>query len=151
VNLHPLQQQRIEGPIRWLVVALAIGLLGLLVLARRLEPDPRGYGTHTQLGLGPCAFAGLTGHPCPACGMTTSWAHFTRGDLARSWRANPVGCLTAPLVPSVAAWLVLCSWYKRPVAFRSIDRPLMGLLVAIVFACLVFWFIRILGAVVPWA
>ena len=45
------------------VVALGRGgrLLGLVVLARRLEPDPRGFGTHTQLGLRPCSFLRATG------------------------------------------------------------------------------------------
>ena len=31
-------------------------------------------GTHQQLGLPPCNFVTLTGYPCPACGMTTSFA-----------------------------------------------------------------------------
>jgi hypothetical protein len=145
-DAHPLHEQPVEGPTRWLLVAAAVGLMGLLVLARALEPDPRGYGTHTQLGLGPCAFATLTGHPCPTCGMTTSWAHFTRGDFGQAWRASPAGCLFAGFAPPLAVWLVLCSWLKKAVGFRSLDRPLLGLLAAVVLASLGFWFIRILGA-----
>ncbi len=148
MDSHSANCQHLDGPIRCFLIILAAGLVGLLGVARWLEPDPRGYGTHTQLGLGPCAFAGLTGRLCPTCGMTTSFAWFTRGHLAKSWQASPAGCLMAPLVAPVAIWLVLCSWLKKPVGFRSVDRPLLGLLVAIVSASLAFWFIRILGAFV---
>ena len=138
--------ERIAGPIRWLLVLLATGLVGLLGVSRWLEPDPRGYGTHTQLGLGSCAFAKLTGRPCPTCGMTTSFAWFARGRLGKSWQVSPAGCLIASLVLPVAAWLLSCCLCARPVGCRSLDRPLMGLLVAIVSASLIFWLIRNLGA-----
>jgi hypothetical protein len=77
--------------------------------------------------------------------MTTAFAWFARGRLDRSWRASPAGCLIALSIAPVAAWLILCSWSKRPVGFRSVEGPLMGLLVAIVAASLAFWFLRILG------
>jgi len=76
--------------------ALAAGsvLLGLLLLARCLDPSPFGMGTHRQLGLPPCTFEGMFGVRCPTCGMTTSWAHFTRLQFVSSWQANPGGlCL----------------------------------------------------------
>ena len=44
-------RQPLGWRIRSLLVVAAAGLAGLLVLARTLEPDPRGFGTHTQLGL----------------------------------------------------------------------------------------------------
>jgi hypothetical protein len=143
---HPVDRQHLEWPVRFLLLILGAGLVGVLGLARWLEPDPRGYGTHTQLGLGPCAFAVLTGRLCPSCGMTTSFAWFARGDFGQSWQTNPAGCLIALLTIPVACWLILCSWFKKPVGFRSIDKPLMALLVSIVAASLAFWFIRIIGA-----
>jgi hypothetical protein len=146
MDAHPFDQQRLEGPKRWLLLLLAAGLLGLLGVARWLEPDARGYGTHTQLGLGPCAFAAMTGRPCPTCGMTTAFAWFARGSFGASWRASPAGCLIALLIVPVSTWLLVSVWFRKPVGFRSVDRPLMGLLVAIVSASLAFWFIRILGA-----
>jgi hypothetical protein len=78
--------------------------------------------------------------------MTTSFAWFARGCLAQSWRANPAGCLIALFAVPVACWLFLCSWLERPVVFRSIDKPLIGLLVSIVAVTLAFWLIRIIGA-----
>src|SRR4051794_22616187 len=101
MHSHPLERPPLSRPVRVLMIFLAAGLMGLLGLARWLEPDPRGYGTHTQLGLGPCAFAVLTGRPCPTCGMTTSFAWLTRGRLDRSWQANPAGCLIAILITPV--------------------------------------------------
>ena len=143
---HSVDRQRLEGSVRIYLVVLAAGLVGLLGVARGLRPDPRGYGTHTQLGLGPCAFAVLTGRPCPSCGMTTSFAWFARGRVAQAWRASPPGCLIALLTLPVSCWLVLCAWYKHPVGFRSIDKPLMGLLLLLVAVSLAFWLIRICGA-----
>lgn len=70
-------------------------LLGLLIVARTLEPDPQGFGTHQQLGLPACTSVVLFDALCPACGMTTSWAWFTRGALVRSARANAGGLMLA--------------------------------------------------------
>ena len=47
--------------------------------------------THTQLGMPPCNFVVMTGKPCPACGMTTSFALLVRGDVGASLRANWAG------------------------------------------------------------
>src|SRR5207247_577108 len=57
---------------RLMFVAAALGMTALLGVARLVEPDLRGYGTHEQLGLPPCTFRLLTGIACPSCGMTTS-------------------------------------------------------------------------------
>ena len=50
------------------------GLLGLLAVARWLEPAASGMGTHQQLGLPACTTVTLFNVRCPSCGMTTSWA-----------------------------------------------------------------------------
>lgn len=76
----------------------------VLAVAAVLEPDPLGYGTHTQLGLPPCGFRSLTGMPCPGCGLTTAFAHAVRGDWPSALDANPLGvvlfiivCVSIPL------------------------------------------------------
>jgi hypothetical protein len=125
-----------------LLAAFGLGLAMILVVARGLRPDPRGFGTHTQLGLWPCAFKEATGRPCPTCGMTTSFAWFARGEPARSWRANPAGSLLAPTCLAMIPWLLLASARARPWPFRELERPLVGLSVAVVALTLISWTIR---------
>jgi len=60
------------------LVALALALLALLVYGENPDADARGHGTHQQLGLPPCTFYVIFQRPCPACGMTTSWAWLLR-------------------------------------------------------------------------
>lgn len=125
------------------LLAIATALLaGLLGLSVTLRPDPRGYGTHTQLGLRPCAFATVTGRLCPTCGMTTAFAWFVRGRIHRSWRANPAGCLIAATIVPTIFWLLACVARGAPVGSRSISGPLVGLLFSACVLGLSCWLIR---------
>jgi Protein of unknown function (DUF2752) len=137
--VHPL-----GWPIRLLLLVAAAGILGLLVLARKLEPDPRGFGTHTQLGLRPCSFLRTTGRPCPTCGMTTSFAWVARGQIDRSWRANPAGCVFAVFSVPLMAWLVATAVANQPCGFKSLSRPLVFLIVAAVTLSLAAWLVRLI-------
>lgn len=94
----------------WCLVA---GSVLVLAASAAIEPDARGYGTHTQLGLPPCGFLLLTGSPCPGCGLTTAFAHGIRGNWAFAAAANPLGlalfvvvCLCIPLgvTAAVRGW-----------------------------------------------
>ena len=95
----------------WLgVAALSVAVLGV---ALALEPDPRGFGTHQQLGLPPCGFQWLTGFLCPGCGLTTSFAYGVRGNWVQAALANPIGlalfigvCLSIPVgvLSAVRGW-----------------------------------------------
>ncbi len=38
-----------------------------------------------------CIFHGLTGLPCPACGLTRSFVWLLHGELSRSLQLNPFG------------------------------------------------------------
>jgi hypothetical protein len=125
------------------LVLAAIGLTVVLGVARWLKPDPRGYGTHVQLGLLPCAFATLTGRPCPSCGMTTAFAWMVRGRFYHAWRANPAGSLLVPTCVLLIPWLLISAAIGRPWGFRSFDRPLTLLVVAIVALSLVAWTFRL--------
>jgi hypothetical protein len=138
------ERVRLGRPTRFALVVSALGLAGVLGVACLLEPDPRGYGTHTQLGLPPCAFSVLTGNRCPACGMTTSFAWFVRGRFDRSWRANPVGSLLAPTCAVMIPWLLAGAAWGRPIGFRSLEQPLIGLVVATVALSLLSWTIRLI-------
>ena len=44
-----------------------------------------------HLAFPPCPFFYLTGHPCPFCGGTRSFAYMWRGDLADAVRLYPLG------------------------------------------------------------
>ena len=46
-----------------------------------------------HLTLPPCPFYYLTGHPCPFCGGTRSFAYMWQGDLADAVRLYPLGPL----------------------------------------------------------
>lgn len=68
-----------------------------LLIGAGLTPDPGGVGTHTQLGLQPCAFQLHTGLPCATCGMTTAFSLAAHGDLAAAFVVQPAGTLLALL------------------------------------------------------
>jgi hypothetical protein len=91
-----LAQRRVR---RWAaVVLLACG--GVLSVAAWLRPDPRGFGTHQQLGSGrfasgPCGMLLVTGFPCPTCGMTTAFSHTVRGQFVRAFLVQPAGFVLA--------------------------------------------------------
>src|SRR5262245_42185416 len=95
--------------VRFVLLLVAAGLAGVFAVAFWLNPyEPDGQtrpiATHTQLGVPPCNFYVMTGKPCPACGMTTSFALLVRGDVAASLRANWAGTLIAVL------WAVMMVW-----------------------------------------
>ena len=99
--------------------ALAAGWLAALAggfgLARWLEPAAAGLGTHQQLGLPPCTVRVLLGVRCPSCGMTTSFAHFTRGAWFDSAAANAGGFALALFCVGLTGWLAASVWRGRPV------------------------------------
>jgi len=95
--------------------AIAATCLALLYTAAWLKPSPAGFGTHQQLGLQECGFKLATGIPCPACGMTTSWAYFVRGNLLASFYLQPMGLLLA-IAAAGAVWVgFYIAWTGRPV------------------------------------
>ncbi|NOT30468.1 MAG: DUF2752 domain-containing protein [Planctomycetes bacterium] len=73
-----------------LLLALAAPL-ALLALGLFLEPDPRGWGTHEQLGFRPCWPMTHWNVPCPGCGVTTAVALAAHGSPLESLRAQPFG------------------------------------------------------------
>jgi hypothetical protein len=61
----------------------------------------------THLTFPPCPFYYLTGHPCPFCGGTRSFAYMWRGDLSDAVRLYPLGpALFAGTLAGVAALAV---------------------------------------------
>jgi len=84
-----------------LVIAIAV-----LVTAARLHPDPRGTGTHEQLGIPPCGFLAEHGVPCISCGMTTAFTAMAHLQPGLALRANPFGTFLFLVVLVSPFWFV---------------------------------------------
>jgi hypothetical protein len=125
--------------------ALVIALLpvALLMVASRLEPNSQGLGTHQQLGLPPCSMRVVFGIRCPGCGMTTSWAHFTRGQWLRSWQVNSGGFLLACFSIFVAFMALRSGWNAQIPPLKT-QRIVTVALVAIGVVTLIDWAIRLM-------
>ncbi len=126
-----------------LVLAVSgVVLFTLLVTAKFLTPDARGFGTHRQLGLPPCTFMFLFGTRCPSCGMTTAWASLLDGDIRGSLQANPGGTLLCLLAIVAAPMTLRLAWTGRPSKGSwFLWFLLIGLLIALVLGT-TDWFIR---------
>jgi hypothetical protein len=69
-------------------------LVALSLAAFWLEADPRGVGTHEQLGLPPCGFVEMfDGVPCPSCGFTTTFTLAAHGRPLDAFANQPFGFL----------------------------------------------------------
>lgn len=127
------------------ITSLFAGLLvlGLLVTARMLEPNADGLGTHQQLGLPPCTSIVLFNSPCPACGMTTSWAWLTRGHFAAAAHANLGGTMLA--IIGLAYVPISCYFFAVGTGTRR-ERFSLVLALALVASILVAtfqWYLRL--------
>ncbi len=65
-----------------------------------------------------------------------------RGNVVRSWQANPAGCLLALLSFPLIAWLIASSVANEPIGFQSLVDPLLSLVLAAVVASLIVWLVR---------
>jgi hypothetical protein len=89
-----------------------------------------------HLTMPPCPFYYLTGHPCPFCGGTRSFASMWQGDIASSVRLYPLGpALFAGTVAGAGALAVGLatgrSWTPR---LTSMQWRLLGIGAASVLA-----------------
>jgi hypothetical protein len=135
-----------SGPQRGLWWVLSAGAALTLAMAATLEPDLRGYGTHTQLGLPPCGFQLWTGTPCPGCGLTTAFAHAVRGDLAHAASANPFGLLLFAVAVACVPVGLLAGWRGWSVDLM-LERFALGRWALAVAACgVALWAVRLADA-----
>ncbi|HIJ64623.1 MAG TPA: DUF2752 domain-containing protein [Candidatus Hydrogenedentes bacterium] len=101
--------------------AVVVGALaGVIALAFWLTPDPRGLGTHEQLGLRPCLTVYVFDLPCPFCGMTTAMSLMAHGHPVDAFRTQPAGALTfAAAVVALAACMVFAVAGRMPAVLGS--------------------------------
>jgi hypothetical protein len=132
--------------VRGTLVAIALVLTAVFGIALWLDPyrsdgSARSMETHRQLGLPPCTFFAVTGYPCPACGMTTSFALLVRGDVANSARANYVGTMLAAFGLVLIPWCVTGALTGRTPFIRSPERALAVAVIGFLTLMLLRWMI----------
>ncbi|TMC51648.1 MAG: DUF2752 domain-containing protein [Chloroflexi bacterium] len=98
-----------------------------------------------HLGAPPCPFYYVTGHPCPFCGGTRSFAYMWRGDLADAVRLYPFGPVlfagTIVTVGGLAAGAITGrTWTPRlsSAQWRGVGA---GALVAVLISWALKWFV----------
>lgn len=77
-----------------------------------IEPDPKGYDTHTQLGMSACNWPKVYGYPCPTCGATTAATLVVHGRLLAAFATQPFGAafaLAGIAIGVIAGWCLLRS------------------------------------------
>lgn len=142
-----------------ILLGLALGSVVIFGLAAWLRPydaegRPLRQETHRQLGLPPCTFYDVTRYPCPACGMTTSFALLMHGDLVASLRANWVGTILAVLGLLFIPWSLASIYWRRTLFIRSVERTVTVMIVAFMSMmmlrwCVVVWLIWSRGGPTP--
>jgi len=115
----------------------------VLGAARWLTAAASGAGTHEQLGLPRCGFLAWFEIPCPACGLTTAFAHLARCEFVRAVQVHPLGVplffLTLALLP-VSLWGIA----RRASIVQVVDRVEADRwALYLVLAALVVWGIRL--------
>ena len=102
----------VRSSLHWVLLAaaplcwVALGLFRFL-----LEPDARGFGTHQQLGLKPCASMEWAGIPCPGCGVTTSVTQVAHGQPLTALATQPFGWFVALVLAVYPVW-ALVQWRR---------------------------------------
>lgn len=135
---------------RVLYAFLALGAALVLVSAYLLDPDPRGTGTHSRLGLAPCVMMVKLGMPCPFCGMTTSFAHLAKGRLVRGILAQPFGlvlfALTLGAIPVLSYGAVRGSSVAYLLGSRQVERAILVVLLL----CALSWGYKVAAVKLGW-
>lgn len=122
---------------------VAGGVATLFLVAAVLEPDPRGHGTHQQLGLGPCTFARWVHVRCPSCGMTTAWCHAAHGDLVTAVNTHVTGTLLALATLGVGLVSLFVALTGQRFRLLSSDRQYVWLAVIAIGSVMLEWGCRL--------
>jgi hypothetical protein len=130
---------RASGAERIGQAAVAVVLAALIGVGMWLPPDPSGVGTHTAFGLPPCGMLVATGHPCPTCGATTSFALAAHGRFYEALVNQPFGLVVFLAALSGLGFSVFtCVTSRTWVAIISPHR-VVGAVILLVIIALVSW------------
>ncbi len=124
IDSRKSDRQAISPLARAILILLSMAIVAAFLVARRLEPDPSGFGTHRQLGLADCPTRERTGRACPTCGMTTAIAHLSDGELTQAWTTQPAGVCIALAAAGTGLWSAASAWRGRTIGFESGDAAL---------------------------
>ena len=144
---HSPRPSEVQPISRMEQVTLAlVGLVGLILLliAIWLQPSPKGFGTHQQLGLPPCTIQFWFDIPCPSCGGTTAFAHFVRGHWWAALRANAAASLFAGLCAIGVPWSWASAWQKRYLGVSDIAMTLVVILLTLSVVAAFQWVARLM-------
>lgn len=142
-NFASARGPKLHWYVRGLFVVFGTGLISLLIVAMCLTPSEKGYGTHTQLGLQPCSLTSIVGVRCPSCGMTTSWAHFVRGNIFQSLKSNSGGTMLALASAIAGPWLLVSGIIGRWWVRQPNEWVVVAVAAVIVVVTMVDWGIRL--------
>lgn len=109
----------------WILAAALLGPAVPLISARVLDPDPRGVGTHEQLGMEPCTMLDLTGWPCPGCGVTTAVTLAGEGRLVESFLTQPLGFLLVAFAAFFLPWAAVAHFRGRDLGLELRGLPVV--------------------------
>lgn len=117
-------RRKLSLPARTFLISVAIAIAMGFAVARGLDPEVSGIGTHRQLGLSECPTLARTGMPCPTCGMTTAIAWLTSGHLVQAWSTKPAAVFLAFGAAAIAIWAAASGWCGKIIGFTSGDQAL---------------------------
>ena len=117
-----------DGPIApWAdrVFAAAVAVAASIAFATlaRIAPDPRGHGTHEQLGLDAWGWPRSYGIPCPTCGCTTAACLLVHGRVLDAFVTQPFGAAFAAVGTLVGVHATLCLLRGRSFADVIVRWP----------------------------
>jgi hypothetical protein len=119
-------------------LALLAGLLAWLVYTRMYFVLQAAHLTAPV-----CPFYYLTGHPCPFCGGTRSFAYMWQGDLTNAVRLFPLGPLFFAGTVVGVAGLAVGAVSGRTWAPRLTDTQWRLLAIAAVSAVAISWALKV--------
>jgi len=117
--------------------------IALVALGVWLAPDPRGFGTHEQLGFQPCYPMEHWNLPCPGCGVTTAVSLAVRGRLLASLATQPFALVLLGTSAVGAVWALGEHVRGRDLALSLLALPWRRLLGILLSLALLAWAYKI--------
>jgi hypothetical protein len=105
-----------------------LGVVGLHAGAAAFFASHDPYGSSV---FPPCPFLFLTGWQCPGCGGTRATYSLFQGDIAQSWRMNPLIILGYP-IGLLLAGSITAKWASHPRLATVLTRIALGVLAGVV-------------------